>query len=485
MASTEEEPNEILAAAVAAAAAAASNELDIGTTSTTDDGITDELAEQPSPLLLQQAGQDNDAEQEAVMTAEQSHQQQQQQQHVQEETINNNNNHGAAAASMLGFDSTSTTTSTAAVAAEYAVVAAASAPAAAAEALLGTNPTPPEPKQEDAAMIEASSVSISDKKKESESTTSTQATAAQEANAIWEPLEHDVLSGRGALVNAHTGNKNFRALCFARKSLFDNANHAAKKRICAETWSECVQKYGSRYLKKKDGNNKGGGPWYEQPASVAELKAAQVMRDYKRPDRLMQREIMAAKGKQRVRSTATPLDDVPVAPVPPQPLVECPEGVTANDCLAGRGAFVNGHPGNQRLRELAAERKEAFDNANYSQKRVLADEIVAIIKSLDPPGRFLSKNNPEGKWMEISQEKCVHKACQVMLDMDRADRKEREERRRLRKERKQVKMAEMMAAATTAVASSPNGAAPVMAAPDYAPTVETQNPEEKAETEEV
>lgn len=262
---------------------------------------------------------------------------------------------------------------------------------------------------------------------------------AVEPEAIWEPREHDVISGRGAMVNAHRGNRNFRALCFARKVLFEHANHAAKKRICAEIWSECVRKYGSRYLKKEDSK----GPWYAQPAIVAELKAAQVMRDYQRPDRLLQRGLV---GKKRHSVYATPLNHVPMDPMPVQPLIECPNGVHPHDVLSGRGASVNGHPGNQRLRVLSAERKNVFDKATFVNKRVLAEEIVGKIYKLNPPGRFLSNDNPDKSWMEMTKDRAVQKACQVMRDMDRADRRNREEHRRLRKVQRESKMADLAAA---------------------------------------
>jgi len=269
----------------------------------------------------------------------------------------------------------------------------------------------------------------------------------------------------------HTGNQKFRALCFARKALFDHANHAAKKRICAEIWQECVQQHGSRYLKRKPNEEK--GPWYEQPASVAELKAAQVMRDYKRPDRVLQREITAAKGKKRIRTTATPMDHVPVEPTPVQPIVECPEGVHPHDVLSGRGAFVAGHAGNKRLRDLAAQRKQAFEQATYAEKRTLADDIVTEIFNLDPPGRFLTKNPETGTWTDVlERDRCLHKACQVMRDMDRADRKERERLRKLRKVEKEARMAEMAAAV-----GEPTPIAALRGAP-MQPTMEETNKEE-------
>jgi len=104
--------------------------------------------------------------------------------------------------------------------------------------------------------------------------------------------------------------------------------------------------------------------------------------------------------------------------------------------LSGRGAFVNGHVGNQRFRELAIERKPQFDAGTYADKRTLAADIVGLIRSLDPPGRFLKRVNKasddqellittegmEGGWEELSDDRATHKACQVMRDLQRPDR---------------------------------------------------------------
>jgi hypothetical protein len=268
-------------------------------------------------------------------------------------------------------------------------------------------------------------------------------------------------------VNAHPGNKKFRALCFSRKQLFEAGNHAAKRRIAMEIVQAAVTDFGARFLKRKEDK----GPWYEMNEEQALLKACQVMRDHKRPDRLAQREMMAAHGKKRNRATSTPMDDVPVVPVPEEQIAENPFGVHDHDILCGRGAFVNGHIGNARLRDLAHARKKPFDNGNYTEKRTLAMEVVTIIRSLDPPGRFLKRvdltktsltpapvikaaddtnksDEPDRTlqtgWEELSDEKAIHKACQVMRDIDRADRKDREERRKMRKLKKDGKLPETL-----------------------------------------
>ena len=152
------------------------------------------------------------------------------------------------------------------------------------------------------------------------------------------------------------------------------------------------------------------------------------------------------------------LQPQPVPTGPLEPIIENPFGVHSHDVLSGRGAFVNGHVGNARLRSLALERKAQFDAGNYTEKRALATEIVHLIRSLKPPGRFLKKvtakkgastSNPENKmdpkdqakedfeneWEELPDEKAIHKACQVMRDIDRPDRKDRELRRANKKKK--------------------------------------------------
>jgi len=119
-----------------------------------------------------------------------------------------------------------------------------------------------------------------------------------------------------------------------------------------------------------------------------------------------------------------------------------------NDVLAGRGAFVNSHNGNTKFRILALERKSAFDAGSYADKRALAAEIVRIIRSRNPSGRFLKRASVgsstqerekmqlwgglpfprglQGPWEELTDEQAVHKACQVMRDLRRPDRIDRD-----------------------------------------------------------
>jgi hypothetical protein len=128
-------------------------------------------------------------------------------------------------------------------------------------------------------------------------------------------------------VNSNEGNKKFRALCFARKAEFDAGNHAVKRRIATQIVDFVITTYGSRFYKTMSTTataaaaaNKGAAAncsnsnsgWYEMTREQALLKACQVMRDYKRPDRIAQGEAsMEATGvgkKKRNRTTpSTPV----------------------------------------------------------------------------------------------------------------------------------------------------------------------------------
>jgi hypothetical protein len=91
-----------------------------------------------------------------------------------------------------------------------------------------------------------------------------------------------------------------------------------------------------------------------------------------------------------------------------------------HDVLNGRGASVNAHRGNTKFRALCFARKPEFEAGNHAAKRRVATEIVSVTKAL--PGRFLKRKQDKGPWFELSTEKSILKACQVMRDFQRPDR---------------------------------------------------------------
>jgi len=102
-----------------------------------------------------------------------------------------------------------------------------------------------------------------------------------------------------------------------------------------------------------------------------------------------------------------------------------------HDILLGRGVNIAQHPGNERFRALVSARKDDSYCTNFSlsEKRALAEEVVAHIKGLDPPGRFLKRmgrvqgsRGLSGPWEEVPHRECIRKTCQALRDCNRQDR---------------------------------------------------------------
>eukprot|EP00978_Attheya_sp_CCMP212_P042228 scaffold253879_cov59-Attheya_sp.AAC.2 len=67
-----------------------------------------------------------------------------------------------------------------------------------------------------------------------------------------------------------------------------------------------------------------------------------------------------------------------------------------NDVLCGRGSGPNDHAGNIRFRELVQSRKPQYMRTNNRQlKATIARMVVATVRAMDPPGRFLRKADAE------------------------------------------------------------------------------------------
>lgn len=115
---------------------------------------------------------------------------------------------------------------------------------------------------------------------------------------------------------------------------------------------------------------------------------------------------------------ATFLGVVPNPIVPPG--VDGPidaSAITDNDVLLGRGAFFDRHPGNIQFRKIAVENRKKYyhHSSKKIEKTFCGAKVVAIIRSLNPSGRFLSKIN-NGYWEEVGDVKARKKAVQALRD---------------------------------------------------------------------
>lgn len=86
-----------------------------------------------------------------------------------------------------------------------------------------------------------------------------------------------------------------------------------------------------------------------------------------------------------------------------------------NDVLSGRGSGVNSWEGNIFYRKLVSERKQLYTSVKRNEKNPIAKEIISIIHSLNPRGRFLTRDR-SGQWIELSMADTMNKTSQALRE---------------------------------------------------------------------
>jgi len=93
------------------------------------------------------------------------------------------------------------------------------------------------------------------------------------------------------------------------------------------------------------------------------------------------------------------------------------ETPTKSDILLGRGAGVNRHIGNVNFRTLVKNKQEMYAAAATNvQKYMIIMDILQQIKSLNPPGRFITQDMKTGLWHDVSDEKARKKIGQALRE---------------------------------------------------------------------
>jgi len=103
-----------------------------------------------------------------------------------------------------------------------------------------------------------------------------------------------------------------------------------------------------------------------------------------------------------------------------------------HDVLSGRGVGIAQHPGNERFRTLIST---SYSDKSYctmysvQEKKALAKEIIAHIENLNPPGRFLKRDNGKSTslnrpWKMLLKKEALKKTAQAVRDCNRSDRSE-------------------------------------------------------------
>ena len=87
-----------------------------------------------------------------------------------------------------------------------------------------------------------------------------------------------------------------------------------------------------------------------------------------------------------------------------------------NDILMGRGGKNNQHVGNEQLRNICRGQRESYRLSSKKGKSHISREIVAYVRSMSPPGRFLKKDALTGEWEDVGDDTAREKVSQVLRD---------------------------------------------------------------------
>merc|ERR1712176_307563 len=80
------------------------------------------------------------------------------------------------------------------------------------------------------------------------------------------------------------------------------------------------------------------------------------------------------------------------------------------------GGKNNQHTGNEKFRRLARQESQNYQVASKKGKSSISRMLVKQVRCMDPPGRFLKKNNETGTWEDVGDEIAREKASQVLRD---------------------------------------------------------------------
>lgn len=87
-----------------------------------------------------------------------------------------------------------------------------------------------------------------------------------------------------------------------------------------------------------------------------------------------------------------------------------------HDVLCGRGGRTNSHPGNTHWRMLIAANKELYVLLPKCKKILVSKSIVRAIRSQNPPGRFLHKEENSDLWYDVGDIKAQEKTSQALRE---------------------------------------------------------------------
>ncbi len=88
--------------------------------------------------------------------------------------------------------------------------------------------------------------------------------------------------------------------------------------------------------------------------------------------------------------------------------------ITPNDVLLGRGGNTFRHIGNRQFREQARVHAPRYSQSTKLEKSQISRTLMMSVKQMNPPGRFLKKENH--CWVEVDEYVAREKASQCLRD---------------------------------------------------------------------
>ena len=87
-----------------------------------------------------------------------------------------------------------------------------------------------------------------------------------------------------------------------------------------------------------------------------------------------------------------------------------------NDILSGRGNGANQHTGNIYFRNLIASYKRKYVLSEPVIKKQITHQVLAVIESRKPAGRFLKQDAESGDWQELDRDTALRKTAQALRE---------------------------------------------------------------------
>lgn len=87
-----------------------------------------------------------------------------------------------------------------------------------------------------------------------------------------------------------------------------------------------------------------------------------------------------------------------------------------HDVLCGRGGGTNNHVGNELFRQMVNQKKCLYLHSSKRDKPSVSKSIVHSIRGLNPPGRFLQRDEQTGLWYDIGDQKAREKTSQALRE---------------------------------------------------------------------